>query len=274
MAEHFTAESLTSKHDLWFLEDLSFDISAEVNDQMFELAQVYNLAPPFAETPAFSHTFFDDPFYVELFRYITNWYDLKDSKAGKQILAPVPNITKTWEYYCIAQITNAFLSDYFIVTNTVYSDEGDLMEYTLSRGSVESLTIYYEPKIYNKTADMPIIMTVPGHKVPDFVLYYQASGTETVGIIDAKFTSSSSIVKWSKEIYEKYGVYFRKNNGQAIDYVISLYPAAKAGGAELRNYREGAYAESVLPFLGIMVLPVADGRIDDFYAALKSVVRR
>jgi len=271
MTEYFETEALSSENGLWFLEHLSADISAEVNDRMFELAQLFKLTPPFTEIPSFSHSFFDDPFYAQVFEYIANWYDIKDFKSGSQFHAPVPEITKTWEYYCIAEITNAFLGDGFLVTDATYSTMGKLKSYILVRGVEESIEIYYEPSISNESVDMPITSTSPNKGLPDFLLHYRSGETQSVGIVDAKFTGPEQIVKWSKEIYQKYGLYFCKNDGQAIDYVVSLYPEQpKKEG--LKNHRRGPHAERVLPYLGIMSLPISEISVGNFYEDLKSLV--
>ncbi len=270
MTEYFETEALVSENGLWFLEHLSFDISAEVNDRMFELSQLFKLTPPFTEIPSFSHSFFDDPFYAQLFEYIANWYDIKDFKSGIQFNALVPEITKTWEYYCIAEMTNTFLDDGFLVTDAKYSDSGTLKSYILRRGVDEIIEIYYEPRISNQTVNMPITSTSPNTRTPDFLLHYRSGETQSVGIVDAKFTSPDYIEKWSKEIYEKYGLYFCKNDGRAIDYVVSLYPGRTNVGLE--NYRKGPYAERAVPYLGIMSLPVSEISESSFYDNLKSLV--
>ena len=270
MTEYFETEALASENGLWFLEHLSFDISAEVNDRMFELSQLFKLTPPFTEIPSFSHSFFDDPFYAQVFEYIANWYDIKDFKSGIHFNALVPEITKTWEFYCIAEMTNAFLGDGFLVKDAKHSGSGKLKSYILGRGVDETIEIHYEPSINNQTVDMPITSTSPNGGLPDFLLHYRSGQTQSVGIVDAKFTSPDHIVKWSKEIYDKYGLYFCKNDGQAIDYVVSLYPGQLKEGLE--NYRKGAFAERMLPYLGIMGLPVSERSVSSFYEDLKSLV--
>ena len=272
MAEFFEADALASDNDVWVLSDLSSDISTDVNDQMFELAQLYNLAPPFTEIPSFSHTFFDDPFYSKIFRYISDWYDLKEMVPGNNVIAPIPAIPKIWEYYCIAEITNTFLADDFVVTDTKYSKTGTLIVFTLSRGNDESIEIYYEPTIKHETTGIPITSTAPGSYEPDFLIFYRANGYEKVGIIDAKFTSSDYIEKWSKEIYGKYGLYLCKHNGLSIDYVVSLYPGTKSDVQVLKNYRRGLHAHTISPYLGIMSLPVGDEGIHSFNESLQSLV--
>ncbi len=149
---------------------------------------------------------------------------------------------------------------------------------TLSLGSEESIEIHYEPHISHHAPYGPISSTFPSTrqgKIPDFLLHYRAGETEKIGIFDAKFGGDETIEKSSQDIYTKYGLYFCKNNSQPIDYVVSLYPEKAQATRALKNYRKGQHSEEILPFLGIMSLPVTHDkkRIDDFYVELKKLVK-
>jgi len=253
----------------------------KATQDMYDLIQVklkylmnlYGLKYIKPQSAELSPLFIDDPFYSKGFYLMSLWLSLRDTSLGDQFIAPIPGVTKIFEYYCTAHVIEALLECGFEERARQVRSESEIELVTLSRGADEVIQIFYEPLISQKVKDekFPISKSHPTNKLPDMVVVYTSSSGTRAGVIDPKFTSDGQIKKLSEDIFYKYGLFFHKDDGSYLDYVVSIYPNVKTM-ANLTNFRDGMYANSARPFLGILSIPMDSKEMPSFYDELRHFI--
>ncbi len=243
----------------------------DIKEVALSLELLFSLRPLSFEAPKYTHGFSGSHFYTGVYKYISQWFNLKDVEIGNEFEAGVPDLTKIFEYYCVVKIIEVFLKVGFRVAEMERKRATEIGSIDLRRGFDESLQIFYEPSITHQAKNFPLNISHPHWKHPDVLVYYKNATIERLGVIDAKLTAKDSIIKLSEDIYYKYGLFLHKLNGDPLDYVVSLYPFL-ADEEQLMNFRHGAVAGSAKPFLGRKTVPISADLDNDFDATLLRLI--
>lgn len=240
-----------------------------IQSKLQKLKTLFDIQQVNIEVPSLSPLFIDDPFYSRGFFLISSWFSLKNISLGESFSAPVPDVTKVFEFFCVSQVVMALKKYGFEISTYDMKGKDELANVSLVNKKIGTIQVFYEPKLSHDSNidNFPIAISSQHHKLPDIVLVFENSLVKRIGVIDPKFTSTGQIDKYSKDIFYKYGLFFHKTDGSPIDYVASIFPNLSDMNAK-RNYRSGIYADSVKPFLGILSIPLNGEKMMGFDDAL------
>lgn len=130
---------------------------------------------------------------------------------------------KIWEYFCLERIVSAFESQGLNVMK-------------ISPSEVE---LADKDRVANIVYDKPIISGQRSYGVlnvhsekrfrPDFLVSLKDSSGMRIGLFDAKYNPDEAWWPVRAEEIEKYGLWLRRENGEAIDYVHAMVPSPAGG---------------------------------------------
>jgi hypothetical protein len=237
------------------------------------LKEAFGIEKNMIEVPQPSLLFTDDPFYSQVFYWINLWFSFRDTTVGQSFIAPIPDISKVFEYYCVSHLVESLIENGFKISDQKEKNASEVNFITLSRSDNELITIHYEPIVTQDSFSevLPLRISDKSYRHPDIVIVYKNSERQRIGVIDPKFTSSKQINNRSREIYLNYGLFFHKEDMTSIDYVASIYPNTDNIDYS-ENYRTGNHAEKINPYLGILSIPMDSSEMSKFYDDLRKVI--
>ena len=244
----------------------------KTNTKLEQMSTVLSLSPPFVEQLSYSHVFFNRPELREGYEFISLWFSTHHISLGKEFDAGIPVVTEIFEYYCVIKITESLQNIGFVLEFTQAKNENEMSSIFMRRFFGETITIFYEPNVTSKNkSDLPVGLTHPFDKNPDILIDYEFGKKRKIGVMDPKLTSENYIKERSEEIFAKYGLYMHSIEGESLDYIVSIYPHL-TNQKILSNYRVGELSDKVLPFLGIMAIPIEDDEALNFQTELIDLI--
>lgn len=179
--------------------------------------------------PRKTSTFCEIKPYAQIFEIIVRWFEYGEYSLEKErLILQVKTLDKLFEYYCLLRLLkllaengfqradvkqSVFKFDYTLA-DSLYQNEKDVANtYLLSNKGV-TVTLYYQPVISSVGFENGLTLYrstrssfgKPDYYTPDFILKFSSGEhTEEYVILDAKFSSRSSIKKYSlPDVIHKY----------------------------------------------------------------------
>ncbi len=130
---------------------------------------------------------------------------------------------KIWEYFCLERIVSVFESQGLGVRK-INDSEVELADKDRVANIVYDKTITSGQRSYG-------ILNVHSDKrfKPDFLVSLKDDSGMRIGVFDAKYNPDEASWPVRAEEIEKYGLWLRRENGEAIDYVHAMVPSPAGG---------------------------------------------
>lgn len=153
--------------------------------------------------------------YSKLYDLIVKWFEFGEiSLEREKIIFRVKTIDKLYEYYCLQQILKMLLEEKFTISDIDsdircfeykvgddrYKNEVDIANtYSLCRNN-ERVVVYYQPVIYSEGYSNGLNLFRTTEKdlyyTPDFVLKFESEEKEKYVVLDSKYASRNSIIRY------------------------------------------------------------------------------
>lgn len=158
-------------------------------------------------------------FYLNIYKEIVEWYSLGSPRIGiDQNLTKIKSTSKIYELFTLYKIIDALHNDGWVVTNSIQHSvfKNFIPSQVDLRKDDTALSVYYEKKVrgFDKQTKHNELVALnknnPTSKYnyyhPDFIIVKRKLDTITYFILDAKYSSSSTLIKNSvlDQLYEKY----------------------------------------------------------------------
>lgn len=165
--------------------------------------------------PAPTPVFLEIYHYRNIYQIMRIWFGISDvTYPNKNILMQFSNADKIYEYYCLLNMYDIFISLGFIeikekrcaykynVNHPKFKNTVEENTYYFQKDDLE-VVLYYQPVIYSYSSvtnnEITLFRTDRQYYTPDFVIKKIVKGEVTYGILDSKWRNRNSLTKKGSE---------------------------------------------------------------------------
>ncbi|BCJ92820.1 hypothetical protein acsn021_03890 [Anaerocolumna cellulosilytica] len=165
--------------------------------------------------PTPSPAFLEIYHYRNIYQIMRIWFGMSDvTYPNKNILMQFSNADKIYEYYCLLNMYDIFISLGFIeqrekrcaykysVNHPKFQNTEEENTYYFQKDDLEVI-LYYQPVIYSYSSaynnDITLFRTDKQYYTPDFIIKKIIKGEVTYGILDSKWRNRNSLIKKGAE---------------------------------------------------------------------------